>query len=248
MAHSWWDCWRMVSECSCFIRAGMGLLLDHDKTAIEPFSWNLVMGLIQKYILPKEVDFNTAMQQQVNTSRDTVHDLYLYCLENDLKALKKITEDERKCRTLKNQNMHELLDVFITPYDREAIYRIIDQVDWVSLSVKHLVTDLAIYKVKCPESYRPIFTALSQMADALAEGFVFLANKNLNEIVRTVNEIYVNYDNTVEQCAVAAANHLENDEIKVYLAHREILFQLKEVAKRIHVSANTLEDMAIKIV
>jgi hypothetical protein len=41
---------------------------------------------------------------------------------------------------------------------------------------------------------------------------------------------------------------LENDDIKVYLAHREILIQLKEVAKRIHVSANTLEDMAIKII
>jgi len=206
------------------------------------------MGLIQKYILPKEVDFNAALQQQVNASRNTVLGLCQYCLEDDIKALEMIKEDERECRTLKNQNMHELLDVFITPYDREAIYRIIDQIDWVALSVKHLITDLAIYKVKCPETYRPIFTALSQMADALVEGFIFLANKNLNEIVRVVNEIYVNYDETVEQCAIAAANHLENDEIKIYLAHREILIQLKEVAKRIHVSANTLEDMAIKIV
>ena len=206
------------------------------------------MGLIQKYILPKEVDFNAALQQQVNASRDTVLDLCQYCLENNMSALKTITADERECRTLKNRNMHELLDVFITPYDRESIYRIIDQIDWVALSVKHLATALLIYKVECPENYRSIFTALTQMADALAEGFIFLGEKNLHEIVRVVNEIYVNYDGVVEQCAVAAANNLENDEIKTYLAHREILNQLKEVAKRIHVTANSLEDMAIKIV
>ena len=43
------------------------------------------MGLIQKYILPKEVDFNAALQQQVNASRDTVLDLCRFCLENDRK-------------------------------------------------------------------------------------------------------------------------------------------------------------------
>ncbi len=206
------------------------------------------MGLIQKYILPKEVDFNAALQHQINASKNTVLDLCQYCLENNRGALIKITDDERECRTLKNQNMHELLDVFITPYDRESIYRIIDQIDWVALSVKHLAIELLVYKVKCPENYSPIFTSLMEMANALAEGFVFLADKKLHEIVRVVNEIYVNYDQTVEQCVIAAAGHLENDQIKVYLAYREILIQLKEVAKRIHVCANTLEDMAIKIV
>jgi len=206
------------------------------------------MGLIQKYILPKEVDFNAALLDQVNASRDTVLDLCQYYFENDIQSLKKVIDDERKCRTFKNQNMHELLDVFITSYDRESIYRIIDQLSWMALSVKHLATDLLIYKITPCEDYNPIYTSLKQMANALAEGFVFLNQKNLNEIVRVVNEIYVHYDETFEQCSLAAARHLEQDEIRVYLASREILNQLKEVAKRIHVSANSLEDMAIKII
>lgn len=206
------------------------------------------MGLIQKYILPKEVDFNAALQQQVNASRDTVLDLCRFCLENDRKALIAVKEDEHKCRELKKQNMHELLDVFITPYNRESIYRMINQLDWVMLSVKHLAADLLIYKVHCPENYQPIFTALTQMAEALAEGFIFLATKNQRDISHVANKIVLNYDEIVEQCAVASALNLKNDDIKVYLAHREILIQLKEVAKRIHVSANTLEDMAIKII
>jgi uncharacterized protein Yka (UPF0111/DUF47 family) len=136
------------------------------------------MGLIQKYILPKEVDFNAALQQQVNASRDTVLDLCRFCLENDRKALIAVKEDERKCRELKKQNMHELLDVFITPYNRESIYRMINQLDWVMLSVKHLAVDLLINKVQCPETHQPIFTALTQMVEALTDGFTFLTEKN----------------------------------------------------------------------
>jgi len=206
------------------------------------------MGLIQKYILPKEVDFNAALQQQVNASRDTVLDLCRFCLENDRKALIAVKEDERKCRELKKQNMHELLDVFITPYNRESIYRMINQLDWITLSVKHLAVDLLIYKVQCPETHQPIFTALTQMVEALTDGFTFLTEKKQQNIAHVVDKIYLYYDEVAEQCSVASALHLENDDIKVYLAHREILIQLKEVAKRIHVSANTLEDMAIKII
>jgi len=206
------------------------------------------MGLIQKYILPKEVDFNAALLVQVNASRDTVLDLCQYYFENDIQSLKMIIQDERKCRAYKKKNMHELLDVFITPYDPESIYRIIDQLSWMALSVKHLATDLLIYKVSLPEDYRLIFTLLKQMANALAEGFVFLGQKKFNDISRTVNSIYEHYDETFEQCSLTAARHLEQDEITAYLAFREILNQLKEVAKRIHVSANSLEDLAIKIV
>lgn len=206
------------------------------------------MGLIQKYILPKEVDFNDALLQQVNASRDTVLDLCQYYFENNTQSLKNIIQDEQKCRTFKKKNLRELLDVFITPYDRESIYRIIDQLSWMALSVKHLATNLLIYKVSLPEDYRLIFTLLKQMANALAEGFVFLGQKKFNNLAHTVNNINAHYDETFEQCSLAAARHLEQDEIRVYLAHREILNQLKEVARRIHVSANSLEDMAIKII
>ncbi|GEM_PF-678146 len=222
----------------------MVVLLDPDQDY-----WGSVMkSLIERYLLPKEADFNKALQNQVNASRDTILDLHEYCFEGNHEALIRIIEDSRHCRTIKNQNMRELLDVFITPYDRESIYRIINQIDWVALSAKHLAIDLKIFQIVCPDNYQPIFSSLREMADALAEGFVFLEEEKMHEIVRVVNEIYVHYDQAVEQCVLAASEHLNNDEIRIFLSHREVLMQMKEVAKRIHVSANTLEDMAMKIV
>ncbi len=206
------------------------------------------MGLLQKYILPKEVDFNAALQKQADACRHTVVDLARYCLDNDFKALETLIDDEKLSRKLKHKNMHELLDVFITPYDKESIYRMITQLDWVSLSVKHLAIDILAYKVQCPDYYDTIFDILIDMADKLGEAFTFLPEKKLGKILLNIENIHDSYDETTRACAVAAHRHLEQDDIKVYLAHKEILNQLKEVAKRLHIAANTLEDMAIKIV
>ncbi len=206
------------------------------------------MGIIQKYLLPKEIDFNNALKKQVNASKHSVLDLCKYCEQKDMHALKAIVEDEHQSRSLKSKNMHELLDVFITPYDKESIYRIITQLDWIALSVKHLVIDLLAYKINCPEYYQPIFSTLREMILSLDKAFTYLPEKQLGKILRNIELIHDKYDETSKECALAALRHLENDEIKVYLAHKEILNQLKEVARRIHMSANTLEDMAMKIV
>ncbi|MGV6859573.1 MAG: DUF47 domain-containing protein [bacterium] len=206
------------------------------------------MGLLQKYILPKEVDFDSALAQQAEACRQTVGDLARYCLKQDFKALEQLVDDEQLSRKLKHKNMHELLDVFITPYDKESIYRMITQLDWVALSVKHLAIEILAYEVECPDYYQGIFDVLTDMAEKLSDAFTFLPEKKLGKILINIESIHDSYDETTRACAVAAKRHLENDDIKVYLANKEILNQLKEVAKRLHISANTLEDMAIKIV
>jgi len=206
------------------------------------------MGIIQKYLLPKEIDFNSALKEQVNASRNCVLDLCLFCQKNDRNALKAILEDEHQSRALKRKNMHELLDVFITPYDKESIYRIITQLDWIALSVKHLAIELLSYEVTCPDHYDNIFKTLAEMAEALDKAFNYLPHKQLDKILANIEIIHDNYDKTTKYCALAAVKHLHEDETKVFLAHKEILNQLKEVSKRIHTSANTLEDMAMKII
>ncbi len=206
------------------------------------------MGIIQKYLLPKEIDFNRALKKQVNASRNCVHALCLFCQKNDRNALKAILENEHQSRALKRKNMDELLDVFITPYDKESIYRIITQLDWIALSVKHLAIELLSYKVTCPDYYENIFKTLTEMVDALDEAFDYLPQKKLGKILTNIETIHDNYDETTRYCALAAVKHLNEDEAKVYFAHKEILNQLKEVSKRIYISANTLEDMAMKII
>lgn len=206
------------------------------------------MGFIKQFILPKAVDFDAALQDQARTIRLIVEDLHKACLESDTTALAAITTHADRARGLKAKNMKELLDVFITPYDKESIYRFITQLDWVALSVKHCKLETEAYGISSLQCYRSILQVLLQMAGLLEEGVKQLSTRQLKTITCTTDSIHDQYDQVVELCAKETAGLLRQDDCKRIIMHKDILAQLKEIAKRLHITANTLEDMAIKVV
>ncbi|MEJ2765966.1 hypothetical protein VV869_18595 [Photobacterium sp. MCCC 1A19761] len=202
------------------------------------------MGFIQKFILPKDVDLVAALQAQTLATRNIVHDLYAAYILHEKEAFNAIKNDTSETSAIKDKNMKELLDVFIAPYDKESVFRIITQLDWIALSVKHFVVEVdAFHDKQALDVYRDIFELLKEMASLLEDGFKQLTKKELPSIAL----IHDKYDLVVEYRAQHVAQLLQQDDLKHIIIHNEILSQLKEIAKRMHVTANTLEDMAIKL-
>ena len=86
------------------------------------------------------------------------------------------------------------------------------------------------------------------MANLLEKCITRLSTKTPRIIALDIDLIHDQYDDVVTLCAQSVAKLLKQDDCKHIIMHRDILAQLKEIAKRIHVTANTLEDMAIKLV
>lgn len=206
------------------------------------------MGFISTFILPKEVDFDAALQAQAHTTRTIVEDLHKACAETDAAALEAISEHAAEARAMTSKNMKELLDVFITPYDKESIYRIITQLGWVALSVKHFQLEIGAYGISSVGEYQSIMEVLVEMATLLELGITRLSAKSARTIAPDIEQIHDQYDRVVTLCAQAFAELLKQDDCKRIIMHRDILTQLKEIAKRIHITADTLEDMAIKVI
>ena len=206
------------------------------------------MNFIHKFILPKEVDFDTALQAQARITRIIVSDLHDICIDNELKNLDAISEHADEARLLKTKNMNELLDVFIAPYDKESIYRLITQLDWIALSVKHFQLETEAYGVATISDYQSIVELLLEMASLLEQCVTRLSTKSPRTISLDTDIIHDQYDHVVLLCAQSVAELLKDDDCKHIIVHRDILWQLKEIAERIHVTANTLEDMAIKLI
>jgi uncharacterized protein Yka (UPF0111/DUF47 family) len=205
------------------------------------------MGFISTFMLPKNVDFNAALRAQTCTARVIVESLQKVCVDNDATALATLSTTFDKARVLKTKNMKELLDVFITPYDKESIYRIITQLDWIALSAKHFLLEFEAYGALPIREYQPIFQALVEMIDLLEQGVDRLSKKSARAIAHNIDHIYEKYDQVVAMSTESMAELLKQDDFKRIIMHRELLAQLKEVAKRIQVTANSLEDMAIKV-
>jgi len=190
------------------------------------------------------MDLVAALQEQTSATRNIVHDLYAAYILHEDGAFIAIKNDTSETRAIKEKNMKELLDVFIAPYDKESVFRIITQLDWVALSVKHFVVEVDAYHEKQDLNvYRDIFELLKEMASWLEYGFNQLSKKELPSIAL----IHDKYDLLVEYRAQHVAQLLQQEDIKHIIIHKDILSQLKEIAKRIQITANSLEDMAIKI-
>ena len=206
------------------------------------------MNFIRKFILPKEVDFDTALQAQARITRIIISDLHAACIDEEVKNAGAISEHADEARLLKTKNMNELLDVFIAPYDKESIYRLITQLDWIALSVKHFQLETEAYGVIAIGEYQSIIEIILEMANLLEQCVTRLSTKSPRTISLDTDIIHDQYDHVVLLYAQSVAELLKSDDCKHIIVHRDILWQLKEIAKRIHVTANTLEDMAIKLI
>jgi uncharacterized protein Yka (UPF0111/DUF47 family) len=206
------------------------------------------MSLIKHYLLPREIDFNAYLLDQAELGHSVVADLYKAGTRDLPISEESIHDITRRARELKTRNMSELLDVFITPYDKESIYRMITQLDWLVLSVKHFLLQARIYQVHCLGDYEPMLKQLLEMSAALKKGIMALQGRKLSAITPPISQIHLAYDQVVEDCARAMARLLSQEDCKHIIRHQDIVAQLKEIAKRIQVSANTLEDMAIKVI
>ena len=206
------------------------------------------MGFITKFLLPRQIDFNAALLAQAQACKSMVGDLYMACVDNDINLLNTIQTAAQQERTLKERNMTLLLGVFITPYDKESIYRMITELDWVTLSVRHFQLETQVYELHSLSEYEAILAVLLEMVAALEGGILALPEKRLASIETSTRSIHDQYDSLIDLCAKATAQLMAQDDIKRIIRHKDMLLQLKEIAKRIHIAANTLEDMAIKVI
>ncbi len=205
------------------------------------------MGFIRDFLLPKEVDFNSAMRAQAGVARAMVELLFRFCDENDQSVFEAMDSKSKEAAEIKNKNMKELLDVFITPYDKESIYRMITQLDWISLAVRHFRLEAEFYQAPPIGGHEAIVGLIREMARTLEDGLERLGSASLEVLSEEVDRIRGLYDEVVTHCARAAGGLDQEVGCKQLMHQRDMLFQLKEVAKRIHLAANTLEDMAIKV-
>ena len=206
------------------------------------------MNFIRTFILPKDVDFNNALRAQAQITRMIVEDLHNVSVNKDASAYTATSIHIDEAGVLKTKNMKELLDVFIAPYDKESIYRMITQLDWIALSVRHFVLEIEAYGVLSIQKYQPILKVLLEMVTLLERGVTQLSKKSPKNLAHDINLIHDKYNQVVVMCAQSIAKLLKQEDYKRIIIHREVVTQLKEVAKRIQVTANSLEDMAIKVI
>ena len=207
----------------------------------------MIFKKIKKWILPKEIDFfGDLKQQSIETQKiiEELNEFYTSATSNNTEPLlNRIAESKKN----NSANLKKLNATFITPVDREALSRVYTQLYWIVLSIKHLIVEIEAYKIYDLSEYQEIFNLLNQEQAELTKGFEKLQAKKYPSVHEHVDAV-IQLDNELIKVYVRILSELfRKNNFPELLMHKEILSQLKEISKRIHISANLLIDIIFKI-
>lgn len=204
-------------------------------------------SLFEKYVLPKKTDFVGALQHQSAITYAVVNDLYDCFIHLDERACEMILNDEHQAVEMKAKNMNELMNAFITPIDRESIYRAVNGLNWIVLSIKHFVLETKTYAINDLSEHEKIIRLIVEAGKELNEGFEALGKDKNDEIGQKVEQVRIKYDAIVNAYVQEMAILSKDEDFKKLFIYKEVLSQLREIGKRIYMTANTLQDIVVKM-
>lgn len=207
----------------------------------------MIISLIKKYILPKEIDFLSALDEHAMIIKHIVDDLQKCFIEANEKSCQAILQDQHNAQAIRDQNMKNLLNVFITPIDRESIYRVITELDWIAISIRHFLIEAKSYQIhKENEVYNALIKKIQLQAELLTAGFKTLKS-NRKKTAQSAKRVRDSYDELMDIYVKEVSTLVESKDMEKIFIHKELLSQLKEISKRMRMTANSLEDIIMKM-
>ncbi len=201
---------------------------------------------LKDWILPKEIDFFGSLYKQSIATKAVIEKLIEYYSSDSNMDHDELFSLIEEAKNLRKIHIKELNSTFITPVDKEAISRVYTHLNWIVLSIKHLVIEADIYKIFDLKDYKNILDILFKEINELTSGIKYLSNKNYDKILLSIDKVINFDDNLIKEYASALAIIFQKAE-KGQMEQKEILSQIKEISKRIHFCANYLEDIVFKL-
>ncbi len=207
----------------------------------------MIVSLIKKYILPKEIDFLAALDEHAMIIKKITDDLQKCFIEDNEKSCQAILQDQHQAQAIRDKNMKNLLNVFITPIDRESIYRVITELDWIAISIRHFIIEAKSYQIhKENDVYNALIKKIQLQAELLTAGFKTLKS-NREKTAQSAKRVRDTYDALMDIYVKEVSSLVESKDMEKIFIHKELLSQLKEISKRMRMTANSLEDIIMKM-
>lgn len=207
----------------------------------------MISSLFKKYILPKEVDFLSALNQHAMIITKITDDLHKCFAQGDIQSCEAILQDLHNSKKIRKKNMHELLHVFITPIDRESIYRVITQLDWIAVSIQHFVLETKAYKIdSLAPQYITLIEKIQLQSQLLTAGFTTVKSDS-TKTAENAQRVRDTYNEFVELYTQQMAYLADQNNLREMFIQKELLAQLKDISKRMLMCANSLEDIIMKM-
>lgn len=177
----------------------------------------------------KEDNFFDLLTKQSELLAKGMHLLHEYCLTGDEKVADAVIKTEDEGDMVRRILVDEINKSFITPFDREDLFKLSSKLDEILDYAKTSVDEIRLFKVKADTEMTDITAALSEMADHI---ILAVSNMEHHEAISSDEAIYVKaMENKVGDLTVKALTKLFDEaDFRSIFKYREIYRHLNQTA------------------
>ena len=194
----------------------------------------------------ESLNFYSLLIRQMTVIRDAVAALCDYCEEPSQEKGDFVKIKEKEADAVRRELVEDINRTFITPIDREDLYRLSSSMDDLADYAWTTVKELRIYDIAPDEHLLRMARTLLDMADGL-----LVCMENLEKNPAKVSEEATRVkklENTLNvQFHQSIAELFTSDDFKHILKYREIYSHMNHASDKGDFSADILLDIIVKI-
>jgi uncharacterized protein Yka (UPF0111/DUF47 family) len=196
-------------------------------------------------VFPEVPDFASLLARQGTQVQKTINDLVEYLQHPAVEIQDRLRHDQEEAGRLRDENMLRLQTSFATPFDREDIYRAIEELDWIVVHTRRTARELEVLQLSPDNFMREICLEIATGVGALQAGFTELGAdpEAANKHAEAARRIDLRARHIYEQ---ALGELFEGDDVIDMMKRREIYHHLADGAKRVRKTAEVLQDILVK--
>ena len=194
----------------------------------------------------ESLNFYSLLIQQAQVIRDAVEDLCDFCQDPTQEKGDFVKVKEKEADTIRRQLVEDINRTFITPIDRDDLYRLSTSIDDLADYAWTTVKEVRIYDIQPDEHLLAMARTLLQMADGLLVCTQKLEKDHAGvaaeatKVKKLENALNVQFHQSI-------AELFETDDIKKILKYREIYSHMNHAADKGDFSADILLDIVVKL-
>ena len=194
----------------------------------------------------ESLNFYGLLIQQAQVIRDAVEALCVFCEAPTQENGDVVKVKEKEADTVRRELVDDINRTFITPIDRDDLYRLSSSIDDLADYAWTTVKEIRIYDIQPDAHLLEMARTLLKMADGL---LVCVQNLEKNHAVVSTEATKVKkLENTLNvQFHKSIAELFEADDIKKILKYREIYSHMNHAADKGDFSADILLDIVVKL-
>ncbi|MDY5612399.1 DUF47 domain-containing protein [Dysosmobacter sp.] len=194
----------------------------------------------------ESLNFYTLLIQQAQVIRDAVEALCAFCQDPTQEKGDFVKVKEKEADTIRRQLVEDINRTFITPIDRDDLYRLSTSIDDLADYAWTTVKEVRIYDIQPDDHLLAMAQTLLQMADGLLVCTQKLEKDHAGvaaeatKVKKLENALNVQFHQSI-------AELFKTDDIKKILKYREIYSHMNHAADKGDFSADILLDIVVKL-